>query len=180
LYLAKKDGTMLPLNNGLPASTSNTLMSDFGCGYTQYFRVSNTLSASQLLLKGEAKDTANLLSWQTATETNTDHFNLEFSTNDSAFSTVATIQAKGNASVASNYSTSHKPTVQAAFYYYRLKLYYTDGTWKYSNTVTLAPVATVVAGDFAVEMRPNPFTSLLKLSVTAPAAQPVSIAVYDI
>jgi hypothetical protein len=183
VYAAKKDGTHLPMSNGLPTTTSNAEIGDFGCGFTQYFRVSNTLPASQLLLKGEAKDTANLLSWQTATETNTDHFNLEFSVNDTTFSTVAAIPAKGNATTTSSYSTSHKPAVQASFNYYRLKLYYTDGTWKYSNTVMLTPPSVPVTGpgsDFVVTMNPNPFTSQLKVTFKAPAAQAVAVTVYDL
>lgn len=44
LYPVKMDGTYLPLSNGLPAHPA-TLAGDFGCGYTQYFRVISPITA---------------------------------------------------------------------------------------------------------------------------------------
>lgn len=176
LYATKRDGSIIPFTNGLPAYPA-TLSTDFGCGFTQYFRVTNTLAADQLLLRGEAKDTANLLTWETSQEVNTDHFSLEFSINDTTYSAIADIKANGNTSSKSTYSTTHKPTVHAPFYYYRLKLFYKDGSWKYSNKVTLSPVA---SSEYAADVRPNPFDNEIKVRITAPRSQTASITVFDI
>lgn len=176
LYAAKRDGTLIAFTNGLPAYPA-TLASDFGCGFTQYFRVANTLPADLLLLRGEAKDTANLLTWETGQEINTDHFIVEYSTNDTAWSALAEVKANGATTAKSFYSTKHKPSVHAAFYYYRLKLYYADGSWKYSNKVTLSPVA---SSEYAVDVRPNPFDDEIKVRITSPRPQTAGILIYDV
>ncbi|MCS3799635.1 peptide-N-glycosidase F-related protein [Niastella sp. OAS944] len=176
LYATKRDGTLINFTNGLPAYPA-TLASDFGCGFTQYFRVANTLPADQLLLRGEAKDTANLLTWETGLEVNTDRFIVEYSANDTAYNAIAEVKANGGTTSRSFYSIKHKPSVHAAFYYYRLKLYYADGSWKYSNKVTLSPVA---SSEYAVEVRPNPFDDELKVRITSPSPQTAGISIYDI
>ncbi|THU39284.1 T9SS type A sorting domain-containing protein [Niastella caeni] len=175
VYAAKKDGTVIPFTNGLPAYPAS-LAPDFGCGFTQYFRVSSTLAADQLLLSGEAKEANNLLSWETSKEVNTERFALEYSVNDTTYTAVAEVKANGNTSSKSTYSSTHIPTVHSAFYYYRLKLYYTDGSWKYSNKVTLSPVA---SSEFAVDVRPSPFNDEIKVRITAPRSQTASITLFD-
>ena len=75
------------------------------------------------------------------------------------------------------YSTKHKPSVHAAFYYYRLKLYYADGSWKYSNKVTLSPVA---SSEYAVDVRPNPFDEEIKVRITSPRPQTAGISIFDV
>ena len=176
IYAASRDGSVIPFTNGLPAYPA-ALSPDFGCGFTQYFRVSATLPGDQLLLHGEAKDTSNLLTWETNKETNTDHFVLEYSTNDTVYTAVATLKANGNTNSKSTYSTEHKPPVHAPFYYYRLKLYYTDGSWKYSNSIRLSPVA---SSEYTVAVRPVPFDDVLTVRITAPGAQTASITLYDV
>jgi hypothetical protein len=57
----------------------------------------------------------------------------------------------------------HKPPVHAAFYYYRLKLYYADGSWKYSNNIRLSPVA---SSEYAVAIRPVPFDDEITIRST--------------
>lgn len=44
IYVQKDDGSYMPLNNGLPAFPS-TVSQDFGCGFTQYFRVNNVVTS---------------------------------------------------------------------------------------------------------------------------------------
>jgi hypothetical protein len=176
IYTAKRDGSIIPYTNGLPAYPA-ALSPDFGCGFTQYFRVSNTLAADQLLLHGEAKDTSNLLTWETARETNTDHFVVEYSTNDTVYTAIANVKANGNTNSKSIYSTEHKPPVHAAFYYYRLKLYYTDGSWKYSNNIRLSPIT---SSEYAVDVRPVPFDDKLTIRITAPGSQTAGITLYDV
>ena len=176
LYATKRDGAVISFTNGLPAYPA-TLAPDFGCGFTQYFRVNNTLAADQLLLRGEAKEANNLLSWETGPEVNTDHFVIEYSTNDTTYSSVAEVKANGNTSSKSTYSSTHIPPVRSPFYYYRLKLYYTDGSWKYSNKVTLSPVA---SSEYAVDVRPSPFNDEIKVRITAPRSQTASITLFDV
>lgn len=176
LYAAKRDGAVIPFTNGLPAYPAS-LSPDFGCGFTQYFRVNNTLVADQLLLRGEVKEANNVLTWETGQEVKTDRFVVAYSINDTAYTAIAEVKANGNTSSKSTYSSTHIPPVHSSFYYYRLKLYYTDGSWKYSNKVTLSPVA---SSEYAVNVRPSPFTDEIKVHITAPRSQTASIALFDV
>jgi hypothetical protein len=176
LYVAKSDGTLLPLSNGLPAFPNN-LAGDFGCGYTQYFRVATTLPASQLSLSGTSGGAVNHLTWQTPAEVNTSRFDIQYSTDDISFVTVGSKAAGGNTSSASNYSADHTPSPSGTVYYYRLKLFYTDGSYKYSNTITLKPA---IATSFSVVVKPNPFTSTLYLATSSPRQQTATIRLFDV
>ena len=89
----------------------------------------------------------------------------------------AFVPADTNTTSKSFYSTKHKPSVHSAFYYYRLKLYYADGSWKYSNKVTLSPVA---SSEYAVDVRPNPFDEEIKVRITSPHPQTADILVVDV
>lgn len=175
LYAINSQGGYLPLTNGLPAYPA-TLASDFGCGYTQYFRVNSTLPASQLWLTGESEGTVNHLNWKTATETNTTYFELQYSANDSSFETVATIPARGNSAVSSSYSSDHSPLVTAGAYYYRLKLFYTGGSYKYSNIAVLTPTAAFLT---ITNAKPNPFTNSIQFSVSTPQPETLNVQLYD-
>jgi hypothetical protein len=67
--------------------------------------------------------------------------------------------------------------VHSAFHYYRLKLYYADGSWKYSNKITLSPVE---SSEYVVDVRPNPFDDEIKVRITSPLPQTASISVFDV
>ena len=73
-----------------------------------------------------------------------------------------------NISTKSTYNTEHKPPVHAASYYYRLKLYYADGSWKYSNNIRLSPVA---SSEYAVAIRPVPFDDEITIRITIRSAE---------
>jgi hypothetical protein len=55
-------------------------------------------------------------------------------------------------------------------------LYYTDGSWKYSNNIRLSPVA---SSEYAVDVRPVPFDDKLTIRITAPGSQTAGITLYD-
>ncbi|BAV08351.1 hypothetical protein FLA_4387 [Filimonas lacunae] len=178
LYAANSAGSYLPLTNGLPAYPA-TLAADFGCGYTQYFRVASTLPASLLWLTGENEGSTNQLHWETSTETNTSNFELQFSTHDTGFVTVATIPAKGNSSVTNTYTATHQPAINASIYYYRVKLLYKDGNYKYSNIVPLIPV--INSGDAQItDVKPNPFTNIIQFGITTSQTASANIQLFDI
>ncbi|MBS1567435.1 MAG: hypothetical protein JST39_23835, partial [Bacteroidetes bacterium] len=79
IYLTRENGSVLHLTNGLPDFPAS-LSQDFGCGFTQYFRVASTLPADQLLLSGKADGSVNHLSWTTQNEVNTVRFEVQYST----------------------------------------------------------------------------------------------------
>jgi hypothetical protein len=78
------------------------------------------------------------INWQTAQEINTDHFEIETSTNSSDWKKVFSLRATGNSSAQQSYSfTDKKPTAFNSNIYYRLKIIDVNGSYTYSEVKTL-------------------------------------------
>jgi hypothetical protein len=80
------------------------------------------------------------LAWETKMEQNSSRFEIERSATGSAWSTIATIQAKGNSSAASSYSYTDGSPLQGANYY-RLKMIDLDGSAVYSEVRVIETAA---------------------------------------
>lgn len=93
-------------------------------------------------------DNAAKLNWTTEIETNSSHFVVERSTNGSTWNTIATVAAKGNSSIKTNYELYDNAPVRG-INYYRLRQVDKDGRFELSavrnalfdsrNTVEIAP-----------------------------------------
>lgn len=73
-----------------------------------------------------------VINWRTSNEVNTDKFIIEQSFDGAAFSAIATVKAKGG--TLNTYT--HTVAQSAAFAYYRLKMFNTNGTYTYSPVTT--------------------------------------------
>lgn len=94
------------------------------------------LSVDLLSFSGEATDRNNLLRWETSTEKNNSHFELERSTNEEEWKKIVTIEGSGTTLQQTSYNafdTDFSPTVN----YYRLKQVDYDGTEKFSSIVLI-------------------------------------------
>jgi Secretion system C-terminal sorting domain len=128
------------------------------------------LSASAVLNNNTAQ-----VSWKTETEVNCSHFILERSNNGTEYAAIATVQAKGNSIVTSEYQyPDNLSIVNKKIIYYRIKQIDADGKVSYSNVV---PVRLVAAAEVAVW--PNPFISNITVNINSPLPDVVTIAVYD-
>lgn len=89
------------------------------------------------LLNFTANDVQNqyvALSWQTASEENSDHFDVERSTDTSQFVKIVTVKAAGNSSTVQTYSAIDNFPVRG-YNYYRLKDVDSNGSFAYSKIV---------------------------------------------
>ena len=111
--------------------------------------------------EGVAQGRTAHLSWQTASEQNTDAFVVEASADGQAFGAVGRVAAAGTTAQAQRYQFEHQP--QPGLTYYRLHQLDRDGTGTYS------PVVAVRTGAAAVEVFPSVFTQ--SLTVRLPAAR---------
>ena len=100
----------------------------------------SSLTAS--LVNGSA-----LLSWATATETNSKNFVIEKSLDGKSFTAIKTVNANNKPS---SY-TFADPSSLAAVQYYRLKIVSNDGSYTYSSTATITNKVSVHIG-----VSPNP------------------------
>ena len=94
---------------------------------------------------------ANLV-WKTATESNSDRFEIEVSTSTNpVYTNVSTVLAAGNSSTPKSYQFSY-PMQAGVVYFFRLKLIDKAGTFKYSDIVS----ASCSKGGGGITIGPNP------------------------
>ena len=99
-----------------------------------------------------------MLTWQTATETNNDHFDIERSANGSGWQKIGTMNGYGNSYQLQTYSfTDHQPYDKSN--YYRLKQVNNDGSFSYSTVRRINFESTVVI----TRVYPNPVKDQLHI-----------------
>lgn len=112
--------------------------------------------------------TATALAWSTASEKNSARFEVERSTNGTAFDRIGTVPTTGNSSSPRSYSLADETLpAKAGLLYYRLRQVDTDGTFTYS------PVR-VVNRNLAVTTQlvvyPNPAREFVHVQLIGPMA----------
>ncbi len=128
-----------------PAAEPTHLTYDFG--------VTITLPLELMYFKGVEDDCIVNLTWATATEENTSHFNIQESTNGLNFVTVGRIEAAGNSNTQLNYSFVDENLTDDN--YYRLEMIDIDGTTTYSDLVYLSTDCATGINTIS-EVFPNP------------------------
>jgi hypothetical protein len=114
---------------------------------------------------------SNKLTWQTATETNTSHFDIERSPDGKTFEKIGEVKAKG-----SNSAYQYVDKIGAfSTIYYRLKINDLDGKSDYSKVVNL----TAKVKGFSAKVYPNPLKNQATIEITTEQKTDVSIELYD-
>jgi hypothetical protein len=119
------------------------------------------------------------LLWSTASELNNRGFEIEHSVNDkNNFVNVGFVDGKGNSTEINYYSFTDNPRLSGINQiYYRLKQIDFDGTFSYSDIVSISydvPAEFVLSQNF-----PNPFNPSTRISYFVAKESFVSIKVYD-
>ena len=136
-----------------------------------YFAANNfTLPLDLLSFTGHLQnDNTVLLNWKTENEINTSHFAVERSIDGNRFIAIGNVTANGrsNTSGSFNYSLTDNDAINqpSQKLYYRLKMVDIDGTFKYSNIVTLS--LPLITGKLGIS--PNPVISEMKVTLTSTA-----------
>ncbi|MBA4141172.1 MAG: T9SS type A sorting domain-containing protein, partial [Segetibacter sp.] len=138
----------------------------------------STLPITTTALKGERKDSKNLLSWTTLTEQNNKGFEIQRSADGSNFSSIGFVMSKainGNSTTNIDYQFEDtKPF--AANGYYRVMQIDKDGKLMYSNAVLLKGLK---RGDVTLSVYPNPVKSILNMVITAPENNKATLTITD-
>jgi hypothetical protein len=104
-----------------------------------------------------AKGTGVNLTWATATEKNSDRFEVQRSATGGEYNTIGTVKGQGSTSMAHNYSfVDSRPLAGTS--YYRLRQVDTDGTFSFSPVVAVQAEASTKA-----MLYPNPSANQLIL-----------------
>jgi uncharacterized repeat protein (TIGR01451 family) len=136
--------------------------------------VSGTLPVVLVSFNGVWENNKTLLTWITDNENNSSYFIIERRKGNN-FSTIGTVNAKGNSSSRTDYKfTDSFPP--AGINYYRLKMVDQDGQFKYSPVVATGGSST----DFTLQpVYPNPFKNQLRVGFTAPNEQNVQVRLVN-
>lgn len=143
------------LTGHTPASPSQCL----DCGRTLCVTVTqndidnnnclNALPVGLKYFKAQLKERIAALSWETESEKNSDHFEVERSENGVDFVKTGSIPAKGNSSGTQLYNyEDHNPLNGIS--YYRLKMVDLNGSYRYSS------IASVQSNTTGIQVIPNP------------------------
>ena len=169
------NGTTGGYQTGSVTSGTFSTFSDFALASTELSTTNNPLANSAPLPVELSAFTAQRqasqavsVRWTTASEKNSDRFEVQRSLNGRDFVTVATEQAQGTSTKATSYAIQDHDA-PAAQLYYRLRQIDRDGTVAYSPVATVAGLGTTAK----VLLNPNPAHS--SISFLAEAATPYRV-----
>jgi hypothetical protein len=113
-----------------------------------------------------------LLTWKTAQEQNTSHFDIEKSEDGIHWTVISTMPAAGNSNIEKSYSIIDNNTVQNN--YYRIGVFDVDGKSQFTSIVqaTCNPTNTF-------NLWPNPVHDKAIINITADNASPIMIKIFD-
>jgi hypothetical protein len=95
-----------------------------------------TLPVTWLYVNGQLQNNTAIIKWATASESNTDKFEIEHSTNGISYSKIGTISSAGNSGTTQHYQFLHaSPAIGKN--YYRIKQIDLDGRFTYSSIILL-------------------------------------------
>jgi len=120
-----------------------------------------------------------LLTWKTASEYNSDYFELQASPDGQAWQALRKQPAAGTTTTAHTYTYLDKNLARyaAPVIYYRLRQVDLGGSFTFSPVVTLSPAALAVS--WKVSAYPNPFARDLTAQLITDEAGPVQVTLLD-
>ena len=114
-----------------------------------------------------------LLRWQTATESNTSHFNIQRSSNAGTFTNIGKVAAAGNSSNKLHYSFTDKEP-NTGINYYRLQMVDKDGSFTYSNILSVN-----IKPPLGISIHPNPVSDLLHIQFSNSKTEKVTLQIAN-
>jgi hypothetical protein len=168
--LASYDGSFLSPTTAINVIDLGVLASSNGATAT----ASCALPIELIKFQAQAVTEGNLLTWESATEINTSHFDIERSNDGKLFEKIGTTEAQGKAA---NYNFLDKaPLWGIGGLYYRLKINDLDGKTDYSKIVTLSQKAK----GLTAKAYPNPAHDILTVDIGVEKKSDVTIELKDI
>ncbi len=136
-----------------------------------------TVSLELLSFDGTAEEGANLLSWKTASELDTDHFLLERSEDGLNFRTIANVDAKAAIHSGATYTFRDGDKLEDVLYYRLSEVERSGATKVVSQVLTITRESEMLQ---IVSISPVPVSTALQLSLAFEVSEQLSWAVYDL
>lgn len=174
------DGTHLPHTTGITSNSINYVelsgITSFSGGTAALILTPDqSLPSEWLYFKGETNTKTNFLSWATASEINSDYFNIQRSKDGISFETIGAVAAQGNSTNTHHYTFDDK-TPYKGINYYRLELIDTDGAISYSTTIQLI----IPEDGLGYLFYPNPTQDVIHYQYEASSKEFLEIQVIDV
>jgi len=168
--------TLADLTHGAQGYVLQTAVNSFSSFY--FAGNLSVLPVDQLSFNGLLQaDLSALLNWKTTTEINVAGFDVERSADGNNYKKIDFVKAEGNSTNGLTYSLTDNEAreQQSLLLYYRLKIIDKDGSFKYSNIITIAlPVTKAM-----ITIAPNPVLDGLKGTIISPITGNVTIRIFD-
>jgi hypothetical protein len=119
----------------------------------------------------------NLLQWTTATESNSDHFNIERSNNARDFETIGRVNASGFSTTDIKYSFTDALPLKG-INYYRLAMIDKDGRSEYSKILSITSKGNNTIGILYIGLSSGTNTAMVKINSTQ--VQSANISIIDL
>lgn len=134
------------------------------------------LPVELVAFEGEERDCKVQLSWQTASETNSEYFIIERSADGVQFAEIGRVDAAGESQTLVNY---HFSDINSSLLtYYRLKQVDIDGTYAYSDIIKVDADCTDSVGDI-LDVYPNPVRNRMHLRLYSNTHEKANIVVMS-
>lgn len=162
--------------SGMNQTPGRLYASTFGCFS---FPQPTILPVKLLSFSGSYHDNASSLSWETESEVNFDHYEIERSANGSDYTYAGRVAAQTGSSKKLYDFTDNITAVNGNLFYYRLKMIDIDGKYKYSNVILIRRDARSING---VSVSPNPIVggNTGTVRITSIAAGKIDMRVIDL
>ena len=131
------------------------------------FMVSAQNQVELLTFNGIQNVTLIDIDWSTASETNTDYFDIERGFDNINFSSIGTVTGAGTSVTQQDYNYSDNGPFVDTCYYYRLKVVYIDVSFEYVDTITVCYSSALPINENrktnSLTLFPNPTTGKFSL-----------------
>ncbi|WP_207511873.1 T9SS type A sorting domain-containing protein [Longitalea luteola] len=164
ITLYDADGNVMFVNSSDPGNIGQTPT----CFYSD-----GVLPLTNLKFKGSLNEDKSVLNWTMNGDENVAYYEVEFSSNGTAFGTIGKVAGKGNNQSANAYQYTDAEHTFATVRYYRLKVVQKGGSYSYSGIIRLN------AKELDVEAVPNPFDRNINVQVRLKSAETVRIRLVD-
>jgi len=150
--------------------------STFGCFS---FPQPVTLPVKLLSFGGSYHDNVSSLSWETESEVNFDHYEIERSTNGSDYAYAGRVAAQSGDSKKLYEFTDNLSSTSGNLFYYRLKMIDIDGKYKFSSVILIRKDARSING---ISVSPNPIVggNTATVRVTSVTMGKIDLRVIDL
>ena len=141
-------------------------------------RKENALPITLIDFSGHLENDNSILAWQTASENNTNHFEVQRSNDGTNFSDIGSVKAAGNSNLVKSYTYIDQEISQLKSnqLYYRLEEIDNDGRIQFSNVVSIK----VDASQNEIRVYPNPAHNFINIDLKKQLSKNSSIIIYDL